>query len=77
MNTKVLNARLAPPFPGPALGSALYGLGGFTLPFLSVGSVTLLVAILLLFIVPNVKTEEKDKRDAGKSLTFAGLVKVI
>lgn len=58
------------------MGSALYGVGGFTLPFLSVGSVTLVVAILLLFIVPNVKMEEKDKTDGGKSLTFTGLIKV-
>jgi cell division protein FtsW (lipid II flippase) len=54
----------------------LYSLGGFTLPFISVGSVTLLVAILLLIIVPNIKMEEKDKTDGGKSLTFAGLLKV-
>jgi hypothetical protein len=54
----------------------LYSLGGFTLPFISVGSVTLLVAIFLLIIVPNVTTEAKDKTDGGKSLTFAGLIKV-
>jgi hypothetical protein len=63
-------------FLGPALGSALYSLGGFTLPFISVGSVTLLIAIFLLIIVPNVTTEAKDKTDGGKSLTFAGLIKV-
>ncbi len=54
----------------------MYSLGGFTLPFISVGSVTLLVAIFLLIIVPNVTTEAKDKTDGGKSLTFAGLIKV-
>ena len=62
---------------GPALGSALYGLGGFSLPFFSVGSVTLAVAVLLLIVVPSVETEKKDKTDGGKTLTFAGLFRVI
>jgi hypothetical protein len=64
-------------FSGPALGSALYSLGGFTLPFVSVGSATFLVAILLLIIVPNATMEEKDKTERGKSLTFTHLLNVI
>ncbi len=64
-------------FSGPALGSALYSLGGFTLPFVSVGSATFLVAILLLIIVPNVTMEEKDKTERGKALTFTHLLKVM
>jgi hypothetical protein len=58
------------------LGSALYGLGGFSLPFFSVGSVTLAVAVLLLLVVPSVETEKKDKTDGGKTLTFSGLFRV-
>ena len=61
---------------GPAVGSALYDAGGFKLPFLSVGSVALAIAILLLFIIPNVRPDVRDKADGGKSLTFAGLAKV-
>ena len=63
-------------FLGPALGSALYNLGGFSLPFFSVGSGALLVAILLLVVVPNVTTDSKEKTDGGKSLTFSGLFRV-
>ena len=48
---------------GPAVGSALYDAGGFKLPFLSVGSVALAIAILLLFIIPNVRPDVRDKAD--------------
>ena len=58
------------------MGSALYNLGGFSLPFFSVGSGALLVAILLLVVVPNVTTDSKEKTDGGKSLTFSGLFRV-
>ncbi len=47
---------------GPTLGSFLYGLSGFGLPFYSVGSFTTLLAFLLLFLVPRV-----DKKDAKDS----------
>ena len=63
-------------FLGPALGSALYSVGGFYLPFITVGSVAFVAAVLLLFIVPNVKPEKRDKTDGGKSLTFSALIRV-
>ena len=47
---------------GPTLGSFLYGLSGFGLPFYSVGSFTTLLAFLLLFLVPRV--DKKDAKDA-------------
>jgi len=51
--------------------------GGFYLPFISIGSVGLALTIALFVIVPNVKSEEiKDLSDGGKSLTFSALVKV-
>ena len=47
---------------GPTLGSFLYGLSGFGLPFYSVGSFTTLLAFLLLFLVPRV--DKKRAKDA-------------
>lgn len=60
---------------GPALGSALYSAGGFLLPFIVVGSWCLVVAIALYFAIPNVKPDNSDRADTGKSLTLLGLLK--
>jgi hypothetical protein len=38
---------------GPALGFALYGVGGFMLPFVVVGLIGLAVAVALIFLIPG------------------------
>ena len=58
------------------MGSFLYELGGFTLPFLTVGSFALVMAVVLCIVVPSVKMDERDAGDDGKSLTFTKLAKV-
>ena len=63
---------------GPALGSALYSLGGFPLPFLSVGTFGLIIAIALFFVVPDVQSNRDDSPDGdSKVLTLRGISKVI
>ena len=57
---------------GPALGSALYSVGGFLLPFLVFGSIGLIVALALLLVIPDVKSDGLW----GKTLTFNELIKV-
>jgi Na+/melibiose symporter-like transporter len=61
---------------GPALGSALYQVGGFLLPFLVVGSWCMMGAILVLFAIPNVKVDTEEKTDGRKKLTLLDLAKV-
>ena len=62
---------------GPALGSALYSIGGFPLPFLSVGTFGLLVAIALYFVVPDVQANPNDSPDDDrKVLNLKGIAKV-
>ncbi len=62
-------------FPGPALGSFLYSIGGFTLPFLVVGSVGLVVATFLVFVIPNVKPDPV-KKPSETALTFKQIAMV-
>ena len=38
---------------GPAIGGALYDLGGFKLHFITVGSIALVIAIALIFLIPG------------------------
>ena len=45
------------------MGSTLYSIGGFSLPFLSVGTFGLLVAIALYFVVPDVQDQANDSFD--------------
>ena len=62
---------------GPALGSALYVAGGFTLPYLVVASMAFIMAIVLAVVVPNVTVNEKvDGDPETKSVTFSALIKV-
>lgn len=62
---------------GPAIGSALYSLGGFPLPFLTVGSLGLVIAIALFFVVPDVQYDKRDSPDDDtKVLTLKGIAKV-
>ncbi len=62
---------------GPALGSALYSVGGFTLPYIVVASMAFVMAVVLAFVVPKVKTNDKEDGDVTtKTLTFSSLVQV-
>ena len=38
---------------GPAIGGSLYDVGGFKLPFITVGSITLVIAIALIYFIPG------------------------
>ena len=38
---------------GPAIGGVFYDLGGFKLPFITVGSIALVIAIGLIFLIPG------------------------
>jgi predicted MFS family arabinose efflux permease len=61
-------------FPGPAIGAFLYEIGGFKLPFFIVGSFGMVVATGLLFVIPNVKIDER--RSNTKSLNYSEVVRV-
>ena len=39
---------------GPAIGGVFYDLGGFKLPFITVGSIALVIAIGLIFLIPGI-----------------------
>ena len=51
-------------------------MGGFYLPFVSIGSLAFVTATTLLVVVPNVKTEKMNEINGGNSLTFSGLFQV-
>jgi hypothetical protein len=75
---KIVIIKLAPDSEGPALGSALYVVGGFTLPYIVVSSMAFVMAVVLALVVPKVTTDDKkDGQDSGKkSVTFSSVVKV-
>ena len=60
------------------MDSALYSIGGFSLPFLSVGAFGLLVAILLYFVVPDVQASANDSPDdSHKAADPKGITNVL
>ena len=61
---------------GPALGSSLYSIGGFQLPFLVVGSIAFIVAFGLLIVIPNVK-QDPVRQVYHKSLSFQDIIKSV
>ena len=64
-------------FLGPALGSALFSVGGFTLPYIVVASLALIMAIVLSVVVPKVYTDAKEEGDSSTvKMTFASLLTV-
>ena len=56
------------------IGSTLYQMGGFLLPFLVVGIGCLITAIGNLFMISSIKIEKTN--DSQKNLTFLDVVKV-
>lgn len=62
---------------GPAIGSFLYDVGGFPLPFFSTGALALLIAIMLVFSIPDVQSQSYESMDGNnKRLTMKGIAKV-
>ena len=63
---------------GPVLGSELYFLGGFLLPFAVVGSVGFILAVCLCFAIPKGEYETKEDQQEKKKtkLTWSGVFKV-
>ena len=63
---------------GPVIGSALYSLGGFLLPFVVVGSLDIVLAICLFFAIPNGEYERREDRNENitKKLKWAEVFKV-
>ena len=74
---------------GPPIGSALYQYGGFSTPFYVIGSLTAIMSVLLVFLVPKMKEGQEsddDKDDGGdpqsdgvgvaKKLSFLEIIKV-
>jgi len=61
---------------GPALGSLLYGLGGFQLPFFMVGGAALAVATAMLFVLPKVEASEStDELARNNSISYSKVIK--
>ena len=73
---------------GPPIGSALYQYGGFTTPFYVIGSLTALLAVVLIFLVPKMKGSQESGSDdhgansnpncvgGGKKLSLLEIMKV-
>ena len=64
---------------GPVLGSSLYSLGGFLLPFVSVGSFGLILALCLFFTIPSGEYDKKDGSNIEsqkQKLTWGGIFRV-
>ena len=50
------------------LGSFLYSVGGFSLPFHVVGSLTTGLSLALLFVVPNIKANNNKEDEEQNTL---------
>lgn len=62
---------------GPLIGSVLYKVGGFGMPFWVVGATGCVVAVCLHFMIPNVNGKNANSPDATtKSLTVKDVLKV-
>ena len=63
---------------GPAVGSYLYSLGGFTLPFFTFGMLTMVLSLGLVVLMPKIKETKKnlDILNPPKNLTFSTMLKV-
>ncbi len=61
---------------GPALGAALFSAGGFKLPFLVVGSIAVVIALTLIFVIPNIKPGSIKETYDKKRLSFKEVIKV-
>ena len=54
---------------GPVVGSFLYSVGGFSLPFYVIGGLTTGLSLALLFVVPNINKDSKEEEEEKDTLT--------
>ena len=69
---------------GPGVGSFLYSVGGFGLPFWTTGGICILASFLIFFFLPNIKSTKSTTTDSDelsdkrvKTLSYKEIVKVI
>ena len=62
---------------GPLFGTVLYGLGGFTVPFMAGGILATIIAVLLYFILPAVNQKSTSSDKCTDKLTIKGVIKVV
>jgi len=60
---------------GPSVGGALYQMGGYTLPFVVLGSILIKVAIITYFVLPN-EYNDSEVMSAGTNANGGGGVKM-
>ena len=58
-------------------GAVLWGLGGFTLPFLVGGILATIIAVLLYFILPAVDQKSPSLDKCTDKLTIKDVIKVV
>ena len=61
---------------GPLFGTALYGIGGFGLPFCVIGALGIALAVILYVIIPPVRQKAQTVSYGGTQLTIKGVTKV-
>ena len=62
---------------GPLFGTVLYGLGGFSIPFLVGGILAIIVAMLLYLTLPAVIQKDPPSDKCTDQLTIKGAFKVV
>ena len=62
---------------GPMFGTLLYGLGGFSIPFLVGGILAIIVATLLFLTLPAVIQKDPPSDKCTDQLTIKGAFKVV
>ena len=64
---------------GPVIGSTLYSVGGFMLPFLCVGCVGIILAVCLVYAIPTGEYDRKNdiKGHNTEKLSWSNVLKVI
>ena len=62
---------------GPLFGTVLYGLGGFSIPFLVGGILAIIVATLLYLTLPAVIQKDPPSDKCTDQLTIKGAFKVV
>ena len=62
---------------GPMFGTVLYGLGGFSVPFLAGGILAIIVAMLLYLTLPAVIQKDPPSDKCTDQLTIKGAFKVV
>ena len=58
------------------MGSLVYSIGGFGLPFWLVGGIALVASVLIFIFVPNVEASQDESSKGSKSLRLLSIAKV-